>query len=102
MVVYCVEVYVKKGFEADFIKATEENHLKTAEEPGNVRFDVCKSADVEGLFFLYEVYENEAAVAAHKDTAHYLDWREKVEPWMDKKRYGRMFMPLFPADRSDW
>ena len=98
MIVYCVEVYVKTGFEEDFIKATEENHLNTLKEPGNIRFDLSKSADTEGLFFLYEVYSDEDAVKAHKETSHYLKWRETVEPWMEKKRYGRMFNSVFPAD----
>ena len=102
MIVYSVEVYVKNGFEDDFIKATEVNHLSTVKEPGNIRFDVCRSADTEGLFFLYEVYDDEAAVEAHKETAHYRDWRERVEPWMDKKRYGRKFTPLFPSDKNKW
>ena len=94
MVAYCVEVYVKKGFEDDFIRATEENHLNTIKEAGNIRFDLCRSSDTEGLFFLYEVYINEDAVKAHKETKHYLNWRETVEVWMEKKRYGRMFVPV--------
>ena len=102
MVAYCVEVYVKSGSEDDFIKATETNHLATVNEPGNIRFDLSRSADQPGLFFLYEVYKSEEAVKAHKDTAHYLEWRETVEPWMEKKRYGRMFKPIFPSDEKNW
>lgn len=94
MVVYCVEVYVKAGCEDDFIKATEQNHLSTVKEPGNIRFDLSKSEDTEGLFFLYEVYKDSEAVKAHKETAHYLNWRKTVEPWMEKSRYGRMFSPV--------
>ena len=95
MVAYCVEVYVKKGYEDDFIKATEDNHLGTVKEPGNIRWDLCRSKDTDGLFFLYEVYTDEDAVAAHKQTKHYLQWRDTVEPWMEKKRYGRMFNPVY-------
>ena len=102
MVVYCVEVYVAKGFENDFIAATELNHIETRKEPGNLRFDLSKSADTEGLFFLYEAYEDEAAVKEHKSTPHYNKWRETVSDWMEKPRYGRMFRPLYPSDRSAW
>ena len=94
MVVYCVEVYVKAGFEKKFEQATEQNHLSTVKENGCIRFDLCKSADIEGLYFLYEVYKDAASVGAHKDTEHYSKWRKIVEPWMEKKRYGRMFEPV--------
>ncbi len=95
MIAYCVEVYVKQGHEDDFIKATEDNHLNTIRETGNIRFDLCRSSETKGLFFLYEVYRDEVSVVAHKETDHYLKWRETVEPWMAKKRFGRMFEPLF-------
>lgn len=94
MTAYCVEVYVKKGCDKDFASACEINHLNTIKEPGCLRFDVLKSADTEGLYFLYEVYSDETAVDAHKQTDHYMTWRETVEPWMEKKRFGRMFTPL--------
>lgn len=102
MIVYCVEVYVKAGHESEFITATKSNHIETRRESGNIRFDLSQSADTEGLFFLYEVYKNDSAVLAHKETSHYLKWREKVEPLMEKKRYGRMFKPVFPADEQNW
>ena len=94
MVVYCVEIYVKKGCESEFAAACESNHRKSIEESGCIRFDVSKSADTEGLYFLYEVYTDKDAVDAHKETDHYHEWRKTVEPWMEKKRYGRMFTPL--------
>ena len=95
MVAYCVEVYVKPGHEEDFIKASEENHKGTLKEPGNIRWDLGRSKDSKSLFFIYEVYKDDVSVVAHKETDHYLKWRETVEPWMAKKRFGRMFTPVF-------
>ena len=37
-------------------------------------------------FLLYEVYENEDAAAAHKQTEHYNKWRETVAPMMATPR----------------
>ncbi len=102
MIVYCVEVFVKKGFESDFIEATGANRSGTRAEKGNLRFDLSRSADDPGLFFLYEVYSDEDAVKNHKETSHYLKWRDTVEPWMEKKRYGRMFSPVFPDGAAGW
>lgn len=102
MVVYCVEVYVKPENEAEFLKITEKNHIETRKETGNIRFDFSKSNDTEGLFFLYEVFKDEEAVAAHKTTAHYAEWKKKVEPWMAKPRNGRKFTSLQPSVDTDW
>jgi len=102
MILYCVEVYVKAGREDDFIRATEKNHLNTRKENGNIRFDLSKSADTAGLFFLYEAYKDETAVKAHKETSHYAEWRDAVAPWMEKPRSGRMFNPVLPSDDKAW
>ena len=102
MIVYCVEVSVKKGNEQDFLKATEQNHLQTRKEPGNLRFDVLQSGDDPSRFFLYEVYRSDDAVTAHKETAHYLTWRETVAPWMASPRKGTKFLPRLPEEEKKW
>ncbi len=102
MLVYAVDVWVKEGFENDFLKATGENRNGTRKEPGNLRFDVSQSDNAPGFFFLYEVYSSSEAVAAHKETPHYLAWREAVAPWMDKPRAGRKFTARFPLENSEW
>ncbi|MDC7228642.1 MAG: antibiotic biosynthesis monooxygenase [Spirochaetales bacterium] len=95
MIAYCVEVYVKNGFEQNFIEASEDNHKGTIKEPGNIRWDLSRSSDTEGLFLIYEIYKDIDSVKAHKETPHYLKWRESVAPWMEKSRYGRLFDPVY-------
>ncbi len=102
MLVYCVEVSVVKGHENDFLNATEENHRNTRKEEGNLRFDVLQQQDDPSRFFLYEVYSSEDAVKTHKQTAHYLKWRDTVAPWMAVPRKGTCHTPHFPEDPSEW
>jgi autoinducer 2-degrading protein len=45
-------------------------------EPGNRRFDVLQAPDDPARFILYEAYASAADAAAHKETAHYLAWRD--------------------------
>lgn len=66
-------------------------------EAGNRRFDVLQSADDPAQFILYEAYENAAAAAKHKETAHYKHWRESVAEWMAQPRHGVAYKGLFPA-----
>lgn len=102
MVVYCVNVYVKEENIDEFIKATEKNHRSTREEPGNLRFDVNQHDEDKCRFMLYEVYKTPEAVKAHKETPHYLEWRQRVAPFMAKDREGIRFNPLYPEGESRW
>ncbi|MBN2657024.1 MAG: antibiotic biosynthesis monooxygenase [Spirochaetales bacterium] len=102
MVVYCVNVYVKEENAEAFIKATEANHRETRKEEGNLRFDVLRHDEDKSRFMLYEVYRSPEAVAAHKETAHYLAWRDTVAPFMAKDREGIRFSPLFPEEEREW
>ncbi|MFP4017359.1 MAG: antibiotic biosynthesis monooxygenase [Halanaerobiales bacterium] len=102
MVVYVVTVMVKEENIEDFKKATIENHVNTIQEVGNYRFDVLQSKEDPGRFTLYEVYESEDAVAAHKETAHYLKWRETVADWMAAPRNGIKHNVIAPEEVKQW
>jgi len=102
MVVYSVSVQVKSGFEHDFILATKINHKETRKEMGNLRFDVLQSDEDPSRFELYEVYRSDEAVAAHKETKHYKDWRDTVAPWMARGRKGVKYSSLYPRADEEW
>jgi autoinducer 2-degrading protein len=94
-----VHVRVKPEFIDSFIKATSENHNNSVKESGNFRFDILQDANDPGKFILYEVYESEEAVLAHKETSHYAKWRDTVAPWMAAPREGVKHTLLFPASK---
>ncbi|MCH2207377.1 MAG: antibiotic biosynthesis monooxygenase [Lentisphaerales bacterium] len=96
MITTCVDVFVKEDCIQDFIKATEKNHRGSVSEPDNFRFDILQSNDNPCHFVLYEVYKTAEGVAAHKETAHYLEWRDTVADMMAKPRQGNKFTMLFP------
>lgn len=90
-----VYVHVKPDRVADFIAAVKDNHLHSVQEPGNRRFDVIQQADDPPRFVLYEAYVSAEAAAAHKQTAHYLKWRDTVAEWMASPREGVPHHGLF-------
>jgi autoinducer 2-degrading protein len=92
-----VHVQVKPEFIADFVAATRDNHENSVKEKGNFRFDILQDGQDPGRFILYEVYDSEEAVLAHKETRHYAEWRDKVAPWMAKPREGVKHNLLFPT-----
>jgi autoinducer 2-degrading protein len=102
MIVTCVYVHVKPEFVIDFIEASKSNHLGSVKEPGNLRFDFAQQADDPCRFMIYEAYESDEAAAAHKNTAHYLKWRDAVQDMMAEPRKGVKYNILQPADRNKW
>ena len=96
MHVTLVHVFVKPGHIEEFIEATRHNHEASVQEPGNRRFDVLQSPDDPGEFMLYEAYASAGDAAAHKQTEHYLAWRDAVANWMAAPRRGVPFTGLLP------
>ena len=91
-----VHVWVKPDRIDDFIAACRPNHEGSLTEPGNRRFDVLQDAADPAKFVLYEAYASAEDAAAHKQTAHYLAWRDAVAEMMAKPREGVPHQALFP------
>jgi autoinducer 2-degrading protein len=84
--VVAVVFRAKPGLRAQFREAMLENAAASrTREPGCRRFDVCESADGAEIF-LYEVYDDEAAFAAHLATDHYQRFNATTPPWVAEKR----------------
>jgi autoinducer 2-degrading protein len=96
MIVTCVHVHVKPEAVNEFIAASRENHLEAVKEPGNLRFDFVQQADDPTRFLLYEAYESEETAAAHKNTPHYMRWRERVQDMMAEPRRGVKYIFIQP------
>jgi (4S)-4-hydroxy-5-phosphonooxypentane-2,3-dione isomerase len=54
-----------------FIEALKENGAATIREDGCLQFDFSQSASNPNQIFIYEIYENEAAVQAHRASDHF-------------------------------
>jgi (4S)-4-hydroxy-5-phosphonooxypentane-2,3-dione isomerase len=97
MLIVHVHVRVLPEAVGAFRAATLENARSSLQEPGVVRFDVVQQADDPERFVLVEVYRTEADPARHKQTEHYLAWRDTVESMMAEPRRSVRYGSLFPA-----
>lgn len=97
MHVTLVHVRVKPEDIDAFVVATLANHEASIQEAGNRRFDVLQSPEDPARFILYEAYVSVADAAAHKESAHYLTWREAVADMMLEARRGEPMNGLFPV-----
>ena len=96
MHVTLVHIRVKPESVAAFIAATRANCEAASGEAGNRRFDQLQSPDDATRFILYEAYASAQDATAHKDTAHYLAWREAVAAMMAEARQGHAMNGIFP------
>ncbi|SEN39496.1 antibiotic biosynthesis monooxygenase [Nitrosomonas marina] len=97
MYVTIVHVSVKPEHVAVFKEACRLNHEGSIRESGNLRFDILQSKEEPTQFVLYEAYKTQQDAMAHKETQHYLDWRETVAEWMAEPRHGVVYHGLHPA-----
>jgi quinol monooxygenase YgiN len=98
LLVVHVHVHVKPEHVDAFREATLANARESVKEPGIARFDVIQDAEDTTRFVLVEVYRTPQAPAAHKETAHYLKWRDTVAPMMAEPRASKKYVNRFPDD----
>jgi len=90
-----------KNDQDKFYTATLSNARNSVLESGISRFDLLRNVDAPDEFLLVEVYKDSTAPAAHKETQHYKDWREAVEPFMAQPRAAVKYTTVFPP-ASEW
>ncbi|MEO7853844.1 MAG: putative quinol monooxygenase [Rubrivivax sp.] len=89
-----VEFRIKPAHIDAFHAAIVDNARASREtEPGCRQFDVCRDPADPALFFLYELYDDDAAIDAHVQSAHFRHMDALTAPWVENKtvwRYRRV------------
>jgi len=90
MLALVVRFAIKPGFIDAFAQAIVENARASREtEPGCRQFDVCRDPQDPSLFFLYELYDDEAAIAVLLQSGHFLRMDSRTASWVDEKQVWR-------------
>ncbi len=100
MFVVIVHAHVKPEFIEAFKSATLDNATHSIKEPGVARFDCYQQKDDPSRFSLIEVYRSEDAPSKHRETEHYIRWRDSVADMMVEPRTRVMYDIVFPAPPS--
>ena len=80
MLAMLVKVRVRPEARQRFLDAMEVDALGSErDEPGCARFDVLQDANDKQVYYFYEVYEDQAAVEAHRAMPHYAVWRAAAD-----------------------
>ena len=100
MLVVHVHVHVLPGDLEAFLAETRRNSRASLQEPGVRRFDVLQDEGDPAHVVLNEVYVDQAAADAHKQTDHYARWRDAVADMMAQPRSSTRFTALFPEEQG--
>jgi autoinducer 2-degrading protein len=98
MLVVHVHVHVTAGDVEAFLAECRRNSEASLQEPGVRRFDVLQDEGDPAHVVLSEVYVDQAAVDAHKQTAHYAHWRDAVAGMMAQPRSSIRFTAVAPGE----
>ena len=96
MLVVIVHVHVKEEYIDAFSKASIENASNSLKEEGLSFFDVIQENENSSKFVLLEVYQDDTAAKAHKETAHYKKWKAAVEEMMAEPRFSVKYHDVYP------
>ncbi len=87
MIVLVAKYTVKPG-KGDAVEAALRRMapLVKAHEPGCALYHANRAGDNADLFLLYEIYTDDAALAAHRETPHFKEIIEgTIVPLLDKR-----------------
>ena len=95
-----VSLQVKPDKRQEFLSAAEDDSTcSVRDEPGCVRFDVLQDSKDPNHFFFYEIYQDDAAISAHRTMAHYARWEKARNECVDEANITQADV-LFPAEYS--
>jgi (4S)-4-hydroxy-5-phosphonooxypentane-2,3-dione isomerase len=102
MLAMWVKVRIKSDQRKRFLDAIEVDALGSErDEPGCHRFNVLQDARDANVYYFYEVYENEAALEAHRAMPHYAVWRAAADT-LDGPTEPTRCTTVFPAPPQYW
>jgi autoinducer 2-degrading protein len=101
MHIVLVHVHVKTNCVDKFIQLSLDNAANSRKESGIVRFDLLQEAEDPTRFTLVEVYKKAEDQVKHRETSHYLTWRDKVGDLMAEPRQGIKYINIDPKD-EEW
>jgi autoinducer 2-degrading protein len=101
MFIVHVFIHVKPECVEDFKAATLANVRNSIQEPGIARFDFLEQLDGPNRFVLEEVYRTPDDAVKHKETTHYVVWRDAVAHMMREPRSNTKYTNIEP-DEEGW
>jgi quinol monooxygenase YgiN len=94
MVVLAVTWMAKVGREAEVTSLMATLTEESRKEPGCSMYQVHRHKTESRRFFIYEQYKDDAALEAHRNAPHFLQYARKDLPKVADRVEGHLFEPL--------
>jgi autoinducer 2-degrading protein len=86
-----VEFHIHPPRVEAFAAALADNARASLEtEPGCRQFDICRDPEDPTLFFLYEIYDDDAAIQVHLASPHFRQMDAQTAAWVASKTVRRL------------
>ena len=101
MLILIVEVHIKPELRDEYLEAIKHDAVHSeGDEPGCLRFDVLVDTEDANRFFYYEVYRDEAAMQAHRETPHFKAYFDAIGRFTDRDTVRRVVRNVHPSDAA--
>ena len=94
MIVLAVIWKAKAGQEAEAERILRALTLEARKEPGCLMFQVHRHKERKGELFIYEQYEDDAALEFHRKTPHFLQLARTELPKVAERVSGELYDPV--------
>ena len=102
MICMLIEVHVKPSMLDEFLEVIKYDAVRSEnDEPGCMRFDILRDNDDPLTFYFYEVYKDEKAQLAHRETPHFAKWAKFIETGLNGETVRQSTTNFHPTD-AEW
>ena len=99
MLALFVTVNVKPDQRERFLSVIEDDATcSVREEPGCLRFEVLQDQRDAHTYYFFEVYRDQAALEAHRQTPHFARWSQATEQVLAEPAKRILTTMVFPRD----
>jgi (4S)-4-hydroxy-5-phosphonooxypentane-2,3-dione isomerase len=94
MLVLVVHWEANPGSEAEVVETFSKLAAESRKEPGCRQYVAHQHRENARQFLVYEVYDNEAALQAHRDSAHFKQYAVGDLPRLGNRLQADLYNPL--------
>lgn len=96
-----VTVKIKPDQRQRFLEVIQDDATcSVRDEPGCVRFEVLQDASDPDTYYFFEVYRDEAAIQAHRNTPHFARWNQASQELLQGQPQRLVTSPVFPVSTA--
>ncbi|HZR27690.1 MAG TPA: putative quinol monooxygenase [Terriglobales bacterium] len=94
MIVLAVIWVTKPGHAEEAAKIFQVLTAESCKEPGCLMYVVHRHRSDPSRFFIYEQYVDDAALEAHRNSQHFLEYARKQLPLHGERMQGDLYEPI--------